>query len=103
MDSLDSLRPFGVLATFGNASGKVDPFDPAVLGPKGSLYVTRPTLATHTATKKLLQDGADALFKIVLEGHVKIHKNRTYPLAETADAHRALEARETTGSTVLVP
>lgn len=103
MDSLDSLRPFGVLATFGNATGKVDPFDPAVLGPKGSLYVTRPTLATHTATRKLLQDGADALFKVVLEGHVKIHKNRSYPLAETADAHRALEARETTGSTVLMP
>lgn len=103
LDSLDSLRPFGVLATFGNASGKVDPFDPSILGPKGSLYVTRPTLATHTATKALLQDGADALFKVVLEGHVKIHSNQSYPLAEVADAHRALEARETTGSTVLIP
>lgn len=101
--SLDSLRPFGVLATFGNTSGKVKPFDPNILAPKGSLYVTRPTLATHTATRELLVEGADRLIDVVSKGIVKINVNQTYPLAETAQAHRDLEARKTTGSTVLLP
>lgn len=101
--SLDSLRPFGVMVSFGNASGKVEPFSPAILAPKGSLYVTRPTLATHTATRALLLEGADALFDVVLDGHVKIEIGQTYPLADTAQAHRDLEARKTTGSTVLIP
>ncbi len=102
-DSLDSLKPFGLLASFGNASGPVDPFNPAILGPKGSLYVTRCTLATHTATRELLMEGANALFDVVRGGQVKINVNQTYPLAETAQAHTDLEARKTTGSTVLMP
>ena len=101
--SLDSLRPFGVLVTYGNASGPVDPFSPGILAPKGSLYVTRPTLATHTATRELLEEGANRLFDVVSKGIVKIVVNQTYPLSETAQAHRDLEARVTTGSTVLLP
>ena len=100
--SLDSLRPFGVLVTYGNASGPVEPFNPGILAPKGSLYVTRPTLATHTATRELLEEGADRLFDVVSKGIVKITVNQTYALSETAQAHRDLEARTTTGSTVLL-
>ena len=102
-DSLDCLAPFGLLVSFGNASGPIDPFNPAALGPKGSLYLTRTTLATHTATRELMMDGANALFDVVTKGHVKIAINQTYPLHETAQAHRDLEARKTTGSTVRVP
>ena len=102
MDSLDSLRPFGVMVSFGNASGPVEPFSPAILAPKGSLYVTRPTLATHIATRALLEEGADRLFTAVTDGLLHIQINQTYPLAETAQAHRDLEGRKTTGSTVLV-
>ena len=102
-DSLDCLGPFGFMVSFGNASGPVDPFNPAILGPKGSLYLTRTTLATHTATRELLMDGANALFDVVKNGHVKIAINQTYPLHETAQAHRDLEGRKTTGSTVLIP
>jgi len=101
--SLDSLRPFGVLATFGNSSGKVKSFDPNILAPKGSLYVTRPTLATHTATRELLVEGAERLFDVVGNGIVKVNINQTYSLAEIAQAHRDLEARKTTGCTVLLP
>ena len=101
--SLDSLRPFGVLATFGNTSGKVKPFDPNILAPKGSLYVTRPTLATHTATRELLVEGAERLLDVVGNGIVKVNINQTYSLAETAQAHRDLEGRKTTGCTVLLP
>ena len=101
--SLDSLRPLGVLVTFGNASGPVEPFSPGILAPKGSLYVTRPTLGTHTATRELLEEGAERLFDVVGKGIVKIAVNQTNPLAETARAHRDLEARTTTGSTVLLP
>lgn len=100
-DSLDCLRPFGLMVSFGNASGPVDPFNIASLGPKGSLYVTRQTLATHTATRELLMDGANALFDVVQGGHVKINVNQTYPLADIVQAHTDLEARKTTGSTVL--
>ena len=101
--SLDSLRPFGVMVTYGNASGPVEAFNPGVLAPKGSLYVTRPTLGTHTATRELLEEGANRLFDVVSNGIVKIAVNQTYPLRETAQAHRDLEARSTTGSTVLLP
>lgn len=99
--SLDSLRPFGVLATYGNASGPVEPFSPAILAPKGSLYVTRPTLATHTATRELLDEAAQRLIKVVENNSVKIHVNQSFALADCAEAHRNLEARNTTGSTVL--
>ena len=103
MDSLDCLRPLGILATFGNSSGPVDPFSPAILAPKGSLFVTRQTLATHTRTRELMMGCANALFEVVKNGAVKIAINQTYPLEETAQAHRDLEARNTTGSTVLMP
>ena len=99
--SLDSLRPFGVLVTYGNASGKVEPFSPAILAPKGSLYVTRPTLATHISTPALLQEGADRLFAAVTSGQVRVHVNQEFALADCAEAHRQLEARETTGSTIM--
>ncbi len=99
--SLDSLRPFGVLATYGNASGPVEPFNPAILAGKGSLYVTRPTLATHISTRELLMQGAERLIDVVAGGQVRINVNQSLPLAECAEAHRQLEARETTGSTVL--
>ncbi len=101
--SLDSLRPFGVVVTYGNASGPVEPFSPAILALKGSLYVTRPILATHTATRALLEEGANRLFDVVDRGIVKIAVNQTYALSRTADAHRDLEARKTIGSTVLLP
>lgn len=100
MDSLDSLRPFGTLATYGNASGKVEPFDPGILAPRGSLYVTRPTLGTHTATRELLTEGTDRLFATVQSGDVKISINQTYALSDARQAHEDLEARKTTGSTV---
>jgi len=103
MASLDSLRPFGVLVSYGNASGPVEPFSPGILAPKGSLYVTRPTLATHIATRALLEDGSRQLFEAVADGKLHIQINQTYPLAETARAHTDLEARRTTGSTVLLP
>ena len=99
--SLDSLRPFGVPATYGNASGAVEPFSPQVLAGKGSLYVTRPTLATHISTRALLQEGADRLFAAVTSGEVNINVNQTFALSDCAEAHRQLEARETTGSTIL--
>ncbi|MEM7565565.1 MAG: quinone oxidoreductase [Pseudomonadota bacterium] len=99
--SLDSLRPFGVLATYGNASGPIDPFSPAILAPKGSLYVTRPTLATHISTRELIDEGANRLFDVVSSGKVNISVNHKFALQDCAEAHRQLEARETTGSTIL--
>jgi NADPH2:quinone reductase len=90
-----------VLATYGNASGPVDPFSPQILAAKGSLYVTRPTLATHISTRELLEEGAQRLFSAVESGQVRISINQTLPLADCAEAHRQLEARETTGSTIL--
>jgi NADPH2:quinone reductase len=101
--SLDCLRPFGLLASFGNASGPVPPFAPGILAPKGSLYVTRQTLFTHTATREATQAMADELFAVVLSGQVKIRIDQRYALADVAQAHRDLEARKTTGSTVLIP
>jgi NADPH2:quinone reductase len=99
--SLDSLRPRGLLALFGQASGVVPPLDLNVLAQKGSLYVTRPTLGTFIATAEDLQTTAADLFDVVLSGKVKISVNQTYPLKDAAQAHRDLEARKTTGSTVL--
>jgi len=101
--SLDCLRPFGLLACFGNASGPVPPFAPGLLGPKGSLYLTRATLFTHIATREATQAMADDLFAVVGSGAVKIRIDQRYALAEVAQAHRDLEARKTTGSTVLMP
>ena len=101
--SLDCLRPFGLLASFGNASGPVPPFAPGILGPKGSLYLTRCTLVTHTATREGTQSLADDLFSVVTSGAVKIRIDQRYPLAEAVRAHRDLEARKTTGSSVLLP
>ena len=101
--SLNCLRPFGLLASFGNASGPVPPFAPAVLGAKGSLYLTRATLFSHIATREATQTMADDLFAVVGGGQVKIHIDQRYPLADAAQAHRDLEARKTTGSTVLLP
>ncbi len=101
--SLDCLRPFGLLASFGNASGPVAPFAPGLLGPKGSLYLTRQTLFTHIATREATQAMADELFAVVGSGAVKIRIDQRYALADVAQAHRDLEARKTTGSTVLMP
>jgi len=100
--SLNCLRPFGLLASFGNASGPVPPFAPGILGPKGSLYVTRQTLFTHIATREATQAMAEELFAVVQSGAVKIRIDQRYPLADAAQAHRDLEARKTTGSTVFV-
>ena len=99
--SLDCLRPFGLMASFGNASGPVPPFSPAILGAKGSLYVTRQTLFTHIATRESTQAMADDLFAVVQSGAVKIHIEQRYPLAQVQQAHRDLEARKTTGCTIL--
>jgi NADPH:quinone reductase len=101
--SLDCLRPLGLLACFGNASGPVPPFAPGLLGPKGSLYLTRATLFTHMATRDGTQAMADDLFTVVQSGAVKIRIDQRYPLADVAQAHRDLEARKTTGSSVLMP
>ena len=100
MGSLDCLAPFGTLATFGNASGPVDPINPAILGPKGSVYVTRPTLFTHASDRARLEEMAGNLFGVVQSGAVKIEVNQTYPLKDAAQAHADLEGRRTTGSTV---
>ena len=101
--SLDCLRPRGMLVSFGQSSGRIDPFDVGILSAKGSLYVTRPTLMTYTASRAELEASAQALFDVVADGAVRITVNRTFPLAGAADAHRALESRQTTGSTILVP
>lgn len=101
--SLDSLRPFGLMVTFGNASGTVPPLDVSVLGRKGSLYVTRPSVFGYVARREDLERGAAELFEVILSGKVKIEVTRTFPLAAAAEAHRALEARATTGSVVLLP
>ena len=103
MGSLDCLRPLGMMVSFGNASGPVPPFEPAILAAKGSLFFTRPTLMTYTAQRADLLASAAELFEVVSSGAVRIEVRQTYPLAETARAHRDLEARKTTGSTVLLP
>lgn len=99
--SLDCLRPFGLMASFGNASGPVPPFAPGILGAKGSIYVTRQTLFTHIATREATQQMADDLFAVVASGAVKIRIDQRYALADVAQAHRDLEGRKTTGCTIL--
>ena len=103
MGSLDCLKPIGIMITFGNASGKPDPVDPQLLAGKGSLYLTRPTLFSYIRTRELCQERADDLFEMVGSGKVKIEINQSYPLSEIAQAHRDLEARKTTGTTVIRP
>ena len=101
--SLGCLRPFGLMCAFGNASGKAPMIDPGSLGARGSIYLTRQTLFTHIATREGTQAMADDLFSVVASGAVKIRIDQRYPLSEAAQAHRDLEARKTTGSTVLLP
>jgi NADPH:quinone reductase len=101
--SLDCLKPLGLWVSFGQASGPVPDFKITLLSQKGSLYATRPSIANYTATRKDLVATANDLFEVVGSGKVKITVNQTYPLAEAARAHHDLEARLTTGSTVLLP
>ena len=101
--SLDSLAPRGMFVSFGNASGPVPPFEPVSLSAKGSLYFTRPSLVAYVATRAELLESATALFDVVRSGAVKIEVRQTYPLKEAAQAQRDLEARKTTGSTLLLP
>ncbi|QBY01668.1 quinone oxidoreductase [Rhodophyticola sp. CCM32] len=101
--SLDSLKPLGMMISFGNASGPVPPFSLATLGAKGSLKITRPMLFTHISEHETCQKMAAELFGKVIAGDVKIRIDQQFPLTDVAEAHRALEARKTTGSTILVP
>ena len=103
MDSLDCLSPLGMMVSFGNASGAVPPFNIGILAQKGSLFLTRPTLGNYTSTPEDLAIAARELFAVVKKGAVKIKINQTYPLREAAQAHRDLQDRKTTGSTVLLP
>lgn len=103
MTSLDCLRPHGVMVSFGNASGPVDPFSPAELAKRHSLFVTRPVLFDFVDTPERLAAACSELFDIVARGAVKIQVNQRYPLSEAATAHRDIESRRTTGSTVLIP
>lgn len=101
--SLDSLKPFGTLANFGNASGPVEGVNLGILAAKGSLYVTRPTLMTHIADPKTYQAMAKRLLGALAKGTIKVAKPMQFPLVKAAEAHIALEGRQTTGSTILVP
>ncbi|HTW29043.1 MAG TPA: quinone oxidoreductase [Acetobacteraceae bacterium] len=101
--SLDCLAPLGLLVSYGSASGPVPPFELGLLAAKGSLFLTRPTLATYTARRADLEHAAAELFDVVLSGAVQIRVNQTFPLRDAAAAHAAIEARKTTGSTVLLP
>lgn len=102
MRSLDCLRPLGMMVTFGNASGPVAPVAPLELSKRGSLFLTRPTLAHYIATRPMLARAARDLFAVVEQGAVRVHIGQTYALKDVAQAHRDLEARKTKGSTVLV-
>lgn len=101
--SLDCLQPRGLMVSFGNASGPVPAFELSLLTQKGSLYVTRPTLATYTATRSDLEATAQDLFDVVLSGQVRVKVHHTYALPDAQQVHRDLEARRTTGSSVMVP
>ena len=101
--SLDSLKPFGMMITFGNASGKVPPVDVGILAAKGSLKLTRPTVATYVADFDRCQKMAKHLFEMVSSGAIKVHIGNTYPMANAAQAHIDLESRLTTGSSILIP
>nr|WP_088260725.1 quinone oxidoreductase [Fimbriiglobus ruber] len=103
LTSLDCLRPLGLLVSFGNSSGKVTPFDIGILSQKGSLYLTRPTLATYTATRADLEATAREVFDVIREGKVKVEIRHTYPLADAEKVHRDLEGRRTVGSIVMIP
>jgi NADPH2:quinone reductase len=103
LQSLDCLRRHGVMVTYGNASGAVEPFAPLELSKRGSLFVTRPTLFDFIATRADLEAATTELFAVIASGAVRIHIGQTYPLADVATAHRDLEARRTTGSTLLLP
>jgi NADPH2:quinone reductase len=103
LTSLDCLMPFGMMVSYGNASGPVSVPDIGVLAAKGSLYLTRPTLATYTAKREDLEYCANALFDVVAKGAVKINVNQRFALRNAGDSHRELEARRTTGSTILLP
>ncbi len=103
MATLDSLAPLGMFVSFGNASGPVPPFDGAILAQKGSLYFTRPTLTNYVTTPGELDAGAGELFDLIARGVVRRSEPKRFPLAQAAEAHRALESRQTTGSLVLIP
>jgi NADPH2:quinone reductase len=102
MKSLDCLRPRGLMVLFGASSGPVPPLDLSILAQKGSLQITRPTLATFIASRSQLEENSADLFDVVGSGKVKIHVNQTYPLKDAGRAHRELEARTTTGSSILI-
>jgi len=99
--SIDCLAPLGMMVSFGNATGPVPPIDPAMLTARGALFFTRPTLFAYVGTRADLLSAASELFDVVTSGKVRIEVNQRWPLAQTADAHRALEARKTTGSTIM--
>jgi NADPH2:quinone reductase len=103
MGSLDSLRPLGMFVLFGQSSGPVKGFDPSMLAARGSLFMTRPTMFTYTSTRATLDETANDLFDVVSSGKVKIEIGARFALKDAAEAHRAMEARETTGSTILIP
>jgi NADPH2:quinone reductase len=103
MRSLDALAPLGLLALFGQSSGPVPPFDPALLAQKGSLFLTRPSLAQYSATREELTWRAGDVLSRVAAGELKLRVEQTFPLAEAAEAHRQLEARATTGKVLLIP
>jgi NADPH2:quinone reductase len=102
MKSLDCLQRRGIMVSFGNASGPVDPFPPTLLAQKGSLFLTRPTMYDYVATREELETAAKDLFDMVASGKVKIEVKQRFALKDAAEAHRALEARKTSGSTVLI-
>ena len=102
-NSLNCLAVRGIMVTFGNSSGPVPAFEPAILAAKGSLYVTRPTLGSYTRNASELQETADDLFGVIASGAVKIQINQRFKLSEAAKAHEALQSRQTTGATILLP
>jgi NADPH2:quinone reductase len=103
MKSLNCLRPRGMMVAFGQSSGAVPPIDPLILSQKGSLFLTRPTLANYTSTRDELQRRAGDILRWISEGKLKVRIHRTYPLSEAAQAHRDLEGRKTSGKLLLIP
>jgi NADPH2:quinone reductase len=103
MATLDSLAPLGMFVSFGNASGPVPPFDASMLAQKGSLFFTRPTLANYVTTPEELDAGAGELFDLIARGVIRRNEPKRFALAQAAEAHTALESRQTTGSLVLIP
>ncbi|MEP4147555.1 MAG: quinone oxidoreductase [Halioglobus sp.] len=101
--SLSCLRPRGLMVSFGNASGSPDPLDLQLLAANGSLYVTRPTMLSYTATTEELRQSSEDVFAKILAGEIRVEINQRYPLADVQQAHRDLQSRKTTGSTVLLP